>query len=64
MLKRTLEKDYYYEILDTLEDQRGYSAEYIFNAFLQSMSGDQLYEELEYFLRTHDIDLEEDGDNE
>jgi len=57
-MKRTMDKDYYYDIMDKLEEL-GFTAEYVLNAFVLSMSGDALHEEIEFFLRTHDIELEE-----
>jgi hypothetical protein len=53
-----MDKDYYYDIMDKLEEL-GFTAEYVLNAFVLSMSGDALHEEIEFFLRTHDIELEE-----
>jgi hypothetical protein len=62
MLKRTLDKDYYYEVMDKLDDM-GFNSEYVLNAFMQSMSVDQVYEELAFFIKTHDLDKELDSDD-
>jgi len=62
MLKRTLDKDYYYEVMDKLDDM-GFSCEYVLNAFMQSMSVDQVYEELAFFIKTHDLEEALDNDN-
>jgi len=62
MLKRTLDKNYYYEVMDRLDDM-GFSSEYVLNAFIQSMSVDDLEKLLNFFIRIHDL-KEEDLDND
>lgn len=55
MLKKTLDKSYYYDALDKLEDI-GFSCEYIFQAFLKYLSGDDIETLLNYFIKDHDIE--------
>jgi hypothetical protein len=62
MLKHTLDKSYYYEIIDKLDDM-GFSSEYVLNAFTQAMSGDDLEELLRFFIRVHDLEEELDNDD-
>ena len=60
-MKNTMNKEYYYDILDKLEE-KGFTAEYMLNAFVQSLSSDELYNHLEYITRCHDIDFNEEGE--
>lgn len=65
MLKHTMDKGYYYEVMDKLEEL-GFSCEYILNAFSQAMSGDELEELLNFFIKTHDLedDFKDDEDDD
>jgi hypothetical protein len=56
MVKKTLEKSYYYDLLEYIHDL-GYNVEYILDSFLQYLSVDTLEDFLSFFIRTHDIDL-------
>ena len=54
-MKKTLDKSFYFDALDKLDDM-GFTCEYIFQAFLNYLSTDDLHALLNYFIKDHDIE--------